>query len=47
MQIRANENENQVIQVSSSARARAQESAGRNGQDQKRNSIFMGDLNVK
>ena len=48
MQIRANENENQVIQVSSSARARAQEKAGRNGQEeQKRNTIFMGDLNVK
>ncbi len=48
MQIRANENENQVIQVSSSARARAQERAGRNGQEeQKRNTIFMGDLNVK
>ncbi len=48
MQIRANENENQVIQVSSSARARAQERVGRNGQEeQKRNTIFMGDLNVK
>ena len=48
MQIRANENENQVIQVSSSARARAQERAGRNGQEeQKRNTIFMGDLNIK
>ncbi len=48
MQIRANENENQVIQVSSSTRARAQEKAGRNGQEeQKRNTIFMGDLNVK
>lgn len=48
MQIRANENENQVIQVSSSAWARAQEKAGRNGQEeQKRNTIFMGDLNVK
>ena len=48
MQIRANENENQVIQVSSSARARAQEKAGRNGQEeQKRSPIFMGDLNVK
>lgn len=48
MQIRANANENQVIQVNSAARARAQERAGRNGQDtQKRSAIFMGDLNIK
>lgn len=48
MQIRANANENQVIQVSSAARARAQERTGRNGQEeQKRSTIFMGDLNVK
>ncbi len=48
MQIRANANENQVIQVNSAARARAQERAGRNGQNtQKRSAIFMGDLNIK
>lgn len=48
MQIRANANENQVIQVSSAARARAQERAGGNAQEQnKRKTIFMGDLNVK
>ena len=48
MQIRANANENQVIQVNSAARARAQERAGRNGQDtQKRSAIFMGDLNIR
>ena len=48
MQIRANANENQVIQVNSAARARAQERAGGNGQDtQKRSAIFMGDLNIK
>lgn len=48
MQIRANANENQVIQASSAARDRAQERAGRNGQgEQKRNAIFMGDLNVR
>lgn len=48
MQIRANTNENQVINVSSAARARAQERSGINSQDQqKRKTIFMGDLNVK
>ena len=48
MQIRANANENQIIQVSSAARARAQERAGVNSQEQnKRKTIFMGDLNVK
>lgn len=48
MQIRANENENQVIHVSSAARERAQERAGRNaGEQQKRTTIFMGDLNRK
>lgn len=48
MQIRANANENQVINVSSAARARAQERSGINTQDQqRRRTIFMGDLNVK
>lgn len=48
MQIRANANENQVIQTSSAARARAQERAGRNGQEeQKRSTIFMGDLRIR
>ena len=48
MQIRANANENQVIQVNSAARARAQDRADRNGQNtQKRSAIFMGDLNIK
>lgn len=47
MQIRANANENQVINVSSAARARAQERAGKDAQEQqKRSSIFMGDLNI-
>ena len=48
MQIRANANENQVIGVSSAARARAQERAGVDDrQQQNRKTIFMGDLNVK
>ncbi|MDE7185910.1 MAG: hypothetical protein K2O13_00110, partial [Lachnospiraceae bacterium] len=48
MQIRANANENQVILTSSAARARAQERSGVNAREQnKRNTIFMGDLNVK
>lgn len=48
MQIRANANENQVINVSSVARGRAQERAGVNSREQqKRKTIFMGDLNVK
>lgn len=48
MQIRANANENQVINVSSAARARAQERSGINDRNQqRRKTIFMGDLNVK
>lgn len=47
MQIRANANENQVIHVSSAARARAQERSGVDAQEQrKRKTVFMGDLNV-
>ncbi len=48
MQIRANANENQVILTSSAARARAQKRFGINAREQnKRNTIFMGNLNVK
>lgn len=48
MQIRANTNENQVINVSSAARARAQERSGVNAKEQqRRKTIFIGDLNVK
>lgn len=47
MEIRARENENQVISVSSAARTRAQERAGRNGQEQQRKTVFMGDLNIR
>lgn len=48
MQIRANANENQVINFSSAARARAQERAGGNGQGQQgRKTIFMGHLNIR
>ena len=48
MQIRTNMNEDQVIGVSSAARARAQERAGVDGKaQQNRKTIFMGDLNIK
>lgn len=44
MQIKANSNDNQVINVNSAAQARKDERAGRNSQQQNRTSIFAGDL---
>ena len=47
MQIRANSNENQVINVSSAAQERAAERAGRKaGKQNKKTSIFAGDLGL-
>lgn len=48
MQIRANANENQVISVSSAARQRAAEKAGKQARQQSdRKSIFAGDLGLQ
>lgn len=48
MQIRANANENQVINVNSAARARAEERAGKKAQQHNnRKNIFAGDLGMQ
>lgn len=44
MQIKANSNDNQVINVKNVAQARKEERTGRNSQQQNRTSIFAGDL---
>ncbi|MBP3477373.1 MAG: hypothetical protein J6K48_13840 [Lachnospiraceae bacterium] len=44
MQVKANNNENQVINVSSAAQSRNKERAGRNSHSQNKNSIYAGDL---
>lgn len=46
MQIKANNNENQVINVNSAAQARSKERAGHNSQSQNKKSIFAGDLGL-
>lgn len=47
MQVRARNQDNQVINVANAARARDKECAGLNSKKQRKNSIYAGDLNLQ